>query len=343
MNLRAMLWPIGLLAPTVALLAMPAHVSADYTCTSKGGHVDIAMREIQPAGDFAPAGPSIVTHPGGAIFTAACPPGATVTNTSSFTVTDTAPELTRRVSINADAGPFAPGMPLEPDGTSEIEFDIDLGPPNPAPDTVDLALTGGTDDVEIGRSRTGLTLANLNAGAELDGSSDADVSIAGLSNFAPFGVELRSYEFVAAYGQEGDDRITAQGGPGIPRPAAVSLTLQGFEGDDELTGGTRADELAGDSGDDRHWGMEGNDYLTGADGRDLLKGGDGKDAIEGGPGPDRLVGNGGKDSFDGGASADFIKSRDGRGEAVRCGPGRDEVRADEEDEVNSDCERVSVG
>jgi hypothetical protein len=323
------------------LAVLPAAASADYTCTSVSGRIAIAMREVRPGGDFAPTGPSIVANADGSIFTAACPGGATVFNTNSFEITDAVPSLTRRVSIQAIDIPFAPGAPLEPDGTSEIEFDIDLGPESPAPDTVDLRLPPSDDNIEIGTTRgSDLTLANLNAGAEPADHSDADVRIDGLHDFANDGSDLRGHEFVAVFDQGGDDRFSADGGPALPLPAATSVTLQGYSGNDQLIGGRRGDELEGASGDDDLKGMDGNDLLTGDTGRDRLKGGSGKDRLKGGDGSDRIVGNGGKDRFDGGPSGDFIKSRDGRSESVACGPGRFEVRADDEDRVARDCERI---
>jgi Ca2+-binding RTX toxin-like protein len=53
--------------------------------------------------------------------------------------------------------------------------------------------------------------------------------------------------------------------------------------------------------------------------------------IFGGPGNDTLIGGEGDDTFD---------ARDGDADVIRCGSGRDRVRADKSDTVSSNCERV---
>jgi Tol biopolymer transport system component len=100
-------------------------------------------------------------------------------------------------------------------------------------------------------------------------------------------------------------------------------TLFGLAGNDTLLGdGCRAPGSAGRNGSaaakaggDRLFGGRGNDKLFAAGGGDRLDGGPGRDLLQGGAGPDR---------FD---------ARDGRRDTIRCGGGRDVVRADARDRL----------
>jgi hypothetical protein len=121
------------------------------------------------------------------------------------------------------------------------------------------------------------------------------------------------------------DRIIADRGPAIVRGRAGNDRL----GTTRDTGGVR---LLGDSGNDRLAGNIGPDTLSGGSGNDLVLGAEGDDLIDGGRGRDRLSA---------GKGADRIGARDGFGDTVRCGSGRDTVTADRIDRVARDCERVS--
>lgn len=76
-----------------------------------------------------------------------------------------------------------------------------------------------------------------------------------------------------------------------------SSTIQGFEGDDKLTGMNEADNLSGGLGNDTLIGQGGSDVLTGGQGDDLLDGGAGADHLRGNLGKDRLAGEAGADVF----------------------------------------------
>ena len=124
--------------------------------------------------------------------------------------------------------------------------------------------------------------------------------------------------------------------------------LDGGDDNDKLVGGSGDDSLAGDDGRDSLFGGAGKDRLEGGDGRDSLAGGSGNDRLVGGRDADRLFGEGGKDrilagdgrnSIDGGAGNDSIEARNAEVDTIRCGRGRDLVRADRSDRLSS-CERV---
>jgi Ca2+-binding RTX toxin-like protein len=129
---------------------------------------------------------------------------------------------------------------------------------------------------------------------------------------------------------------------------ACAVEVLGTEAADRLTGDGRGELIRGLSGDDRLRGSGGEDCvhgdrhadaLFGDDGDDTLLGGSGRDRLYGGPGDDALSGGGSRDLIDGGAGADIIDAVDGRADRVRCGSGRDRVRADKFDRLKG-CERV---
>ena len=137
---------------------------------------------------------------------------------------------------------------------------------------------------------------------------------------------------------------TQAGAPSGP----CSVELVGTDEADRLTGDDRgelirglagADRLRGGGGEDCVQGDAGADAVFGDNGNDTLLGGGGRDRLYGGPGNDALAGGGSRDLLDGGAGADIIDAADGRTDRVRCGSGRDRVRADRFDRLNG-CERV---
>ena len=135
----------------------------------------------------------------------------------------------------------------------------------------------------------------------------------------------------------GDDLLTGTGGADTIFGLGGNDVLLGLAGNDLLDGGSGDDNLDGGRGRDKLKGQKGNDSLSGGDGNDVLIGGPGKDKLNGGKGNDTLSGNGGKDSLVGGPGNDTINARDGVGELVKCGSGRDKVKADKKDRL-SGCE-----
>jgi Tol biopolymer transport system component len=98
---------------------------------------------------------------------------------------------------------------------------------------------------------------------------------------------------------------------------------------DRLRGTARVEALYGRAGADLVEAGAGADYLDGGSGDDRLRGGNGDDRLSGGPGRDLLSGDSGWDR---------IYARDGARDVIRCGSGRDGVRADRLDVVAADCE-----
>ncbi len=94
-----------------------------------------------------------------------------------------------------------------------------------------------------------------------------------------------------------------------------TMTIDGGDGNDLLTGGggrnviiggNGNDILYGAAGDDILFGGAGNDDLYGGDGNDVLVGGDGNDILDGGNGRDVLIGSQDNDTLDGGNDDDVL-------------------------------------
>ncbi len=94
---------------------------------------------------------------------------------------------------------------------------------------------------------------------------------------------------------------------------ADGIEINGFAGNDSITGGTRADIIEGGADNDTLSGGDGNDSLSGGSGNDSLSGGTGDDQMEGDYGSIDLItsviGSGGKDTLVGGAGNDTVFMR----------------------------------
>jgi Ca2+-binding RTX toxin-like protein len=126
------------------------------------------------------------------------------------------------------------------------------------------------------------------------------------------------------------------------RPPLVYNLLTGTGGPDTLVGGPKGDEIVGRGAADVLNGVAGSDILRGGGGADPLRGGEGDDAVCGAAGDDSPTGGPARDRLEGGRGADTIDSRDGQRDVVRCGAGRDHVRADARDKLDH-CELVNRG
>jgi Ca2+-binding RTX toxin-like protein len=201
---------------------------------------------------------------------------ATVTNTDTINVPESvgAGVGNTRVTIDLANGGFAPGATLEPNSSSEIEFNVSLaGAPG---DSLSIASAGATGSVvagDLGNNGVGIDQTGVNLDADEGDGVDADVTATGLTSLTMNGVAT-------------SDVLSAGGGSGTGAPAAVPAVLNGNNGADLLIGGNAGDTLNGNLGDDELRGGAGNDTLSGAGGDDLLVGG---------PGDDNEAGAGGND------------------------------------------------
>jgi hypothetical protein len=109
------------------------------------------------------------------------------------------------------------------------------------------------------------------------------------------------------------------------------------------TGSRLGDDYGGfaHAGDVIH-GRAGGDSLRGNSGADCVYGGRGGDRLAGMDGADLIAGGGGRDDVGAGEGNDRVLVRDGQEDTVRCGSGRDFVKADRLDRL-SGCERIRRG
>jgi hypothetical protein len=145
--------------------------------------------------------------------------------------------------------------------------------------------------------------------------------------------------------------------PGCPKGGLLSGTdgrdyLGGKDGDDEIHGLGANDHLLGGGGNDVLYGGPGDDaWLSGDDGDDVIYGGAGNDAeIAGGRGHDffltswpQMFGGPGEDVIYGGDGNDFMSAgEDKQPDKLYCGEGMDRYEADENDYVDSSCEKKII-
>lgn len=133
------------------------------------------------------------------------------------------------------------------------------------------------------------------------------------------------------FGGNGRDRLSGGPGADYANGEAAADTISGGDGPDRLAGGAGADRISGGNGADTIAGSAGADRISGGSGVDRINGGAGGDVISGGSGRDNIAGAQGRDR---------INVAHGSRDRVRCGSGRDVVRADRRDRVARDCEIV---
>ena len=195
------------------------------------------------------------------------------------------------------------------------------------------------------------------------GTDDDPIDATGCTELAP-GTSYRcaGVKTVIVKTLDRDDVLDASG------MTQTGVALTAGDGDDVLIGGAASDFLGGGNGIDRveyagtpltitlddqgddgrpgerdtiasdvedvvaDPGPTGTATITGSDAGNRLELRDGSGTITGGPGFDELLG---------GPGGDTIDARDGYGDRVRCGAGTDTVKADQLDQVASDCENVA--
>lgn len=256
----------------------------------------------------------------------ACP-GATRSALDTIIVTGTATD--DMVTFDLDMGRFAPGATDEGDGSSEIEISVDLA------DGRDVVFVGGRSKRNV--MVIGSAGVNLNAAETVP---DADLSLAGV-------------EIAGLSGGSTRDVLWAMGGYGTGKPAAVSVILDGGEGDDIVGGSNGDDALSGSGGSDDIRPFGGDDSVDGGDGFDVayfqgstgihadlrrgvargqghdeltglegLWGGPGDDVLNGDAAPNVLGGLDGSDVLEGRGSWDYLFGGSGP-DLLRGGGGAD--------------------
>lgn len=185
----------------------------------------------------------------------------TVDNTDHVSVLQSPGADLGSVAIDQSAGPHGPGATTESDGTSEIEFGVNL------PGRLSEVFVGGTDASEmftIGVEPSGSPGVNMNA----DTSSDPDIDVAGT-------------RYIDVHAEGGNDLITALGGAGFVGPLRGAFAIADAGAGKDLL-------LAGPTGSG----------FLGEEGRDRLVGSPREDFLEGGSGKDKILARGGNDDID---------------------------------------------
>jgi Ca2+-binding RTX toxin-like protein len=124
-------------------------------------------------------------------------------------------------------------------------------------------------------------------------------------------------------------------------PVALSITVTGDGGNNDLAGTNRQDMLSGLGGNDRLFGKRGLDTLDGGADGDLLFPGDGKDVANGGDGVDTFIDDdSGDDVLNGEDGNDDIRAANGDDDTVDCGTGTSDQAFVDTDDTVTNCETV---
>jgi hypothetical protein len=110
----------------------------------------------------------------------------------------------------------------------------------------------------------------------------------------------------------------------------------------DVPGCPKSGLLSGTDKEERLYGMDGDDEIRGLGANDAIYGGGGNDIIYGGPGDDTLLsGDDGEDVLYGGEGNDnLLGAWDNHNpDKLDCGEGTDGYHADENDYVDSSCEK----
>jgi Ca2+-binding RTX toxin-like protein len=309
---------IGKLALGAALVSavLSAPANAAVTCGFAAGTATVSM---SAAGDSASIAVGTGANAGRIMVGATACGAATTALTDTIVVNgNTGAE---NVTIDLSGGQFAPGLTPEGTGTSEIEFVVDLS--TGVLDRVTFTGSGGDDTIVVGVS-----------GANLDDDDDFDVSLAGV-------------ELGTANASAGDDIVSGAGDAVTGGATILFLTLNGDNGDDEMTGGQSDDTITGGTGSNVLSGGDGDDTITGGQGDDTLMGGDGGDTLSGGLGNDVFdegAAPNGTDTMAGAGGRDLVTYA-GRpaGVTVTMDGVFDDGEAGESDNVGADIENAFGG
>ena len=240
-------------------------VVAINDCTRTGSTMTITL---------APAGQATIARSGDNFSVTAADisdptcSGATVNNIDTINVNGSTGAETAVIDLSG--GTFSPGATAEGTGTSEIEFNADLG--------------SGSDTVVVQGGSTDEFLDVTGSGVKLNNDTDTDVlntNVEALSVKGGAGNDTikGAPGAESLFGEAGNDSVVGGGG---------TDTADGGSGNDLVSGGAQADIVSGGEGDDSVLGRTGSDDVNGDDGNDSLSpGGQAvNDALDGGPGRD---------------------------------------------------------
>jgi hypothetical protein len=252
---------VSVVAAALMMLALPASSSAAVTCNFTGTTVDI---DITAGGAQFPqvstSGSNIVVTDAGTPLSCGTTP--TLTTVDTITIDEVDPNLNSQVNISVPDSGFGPGATAEPTGTSEIEFDIELGGET-VQDSIGITGLEGVDHIRAGVLSPGVNGVNLNP-PEAGGPDGDDVRMTGIESFNPS----------IAWSFETDQNIVdATGGPEFTGPLVSPTGVMNFSGGggpDRLAGGDQANFIGAGEGDDLVISGRGLDNADGEDGVDTI-------------------------------------------------------------------------
>jgi RTX calcium-binding nonapeptide repeat (4 copies) len=265
---KSLLGPVSAVVG-LAMLFAPASSGAAVSCSYSAPDHLLTVTTMKGFGQITRTGDSIAVADflsapvgcGGGVPTVSNTDRVFLRHAGEFDSTD----------LNLSGGPFSPGATLEPDGSSEVEFEFaDDG-------EVEVHGTAGADMFAWGPGD------GLNLNFAVNGDQDVDVSP------SPF-----KDGFIVADGGQGNDQILSQ-----PDFTGFGVFSQGGPGNDTLIAPREGGILEGGSG---------RDTIVGG-GLDLISGGPGKDVVRAGNGPDQIgVVDGTKDRVSCGGGHDLVKA-----------------------------------
>ena len=277
---------LALPAALVCAALWPAASQAFVGCEHSAGTLRVFMNQDGDGVTVTRGGDAINVISGGRFddfpeILLVCSGGdPTVHNTDRIVIDEAAVAGFTIVAFDLSGGQFAPGATPEPDGTSEIELQANM--------FGFLSFTGvggtsGDDVIHMGRTASGATGVNFNAGAEA--APDVDL-------------EVTQPELLTVGTGAGNDVFLGRGAPGFAGPLGrgVAMFAAGGRGRDRIVAGAST-FIAGGRGNDTLLGSRFADFAAGEGGRDLIKTGRGDDtALTARDGRDRVNCGAGEDT-----------------------------------------------
>ena len=189
-----------------------------------------------------------------------------------------------------------------PDPADRTNIACEVLPPNDYDGYVTLTMKlGDGNDVVTYNNHTNwwdIFPTAIELGAGKDTSTQTGSVDTNLVKGGPGDDNITVHHKGRAWGQEGNDTISADGEGG---------RVDGGTGNDLIYGGPGRQTLTGGDGNDTVRGGAGNDLIYGSPGNDILYGNSGVDTIQGNSGNDKLYGGPGKDVLSGGPGRNVVR------------------------------------
>ncbi|MBF9194541.1 glycoside hydrolase family 113 [Microvirga terrestris] len=157
----------------------------------------------------------------------------------------------------------------------------------------------GFDDLEIVQTNGGYIVRFSDGGSLTVLTTDTNPNANWFTFTAETGPSIKP--------TDGDDSITGTSKANVIKAKAGDDTVLGLGGSDRLSGELGNDTIDGGTGNDVLYGDKGDDYLEGGSGADRVYGGENNDIISGGAENDQLRGDSGDDMLNGDAGNDLLR------------------------------------